>query len=115
MSIEVRNVTKRFGSFVALENVSVSIPTGQLTALLGPSGGGKSTLLRIIAGLEYADSGSIEIEGSEASHLPAQNATSVSCSSITPRSSTSRWPATSRSGWRSANGPRPKSGRVTSC
>ena len=72
MSIEVRNVTKRFGSFVALDNVSVSIPTGQLTALLGPSGGGKSTLLRIIAGLEYADDGSIEIEGSEASHLPAQ-------------------------------------------
>ncbi len=72
MSIEVRGVTKRFGDFVALDNVSVSIPSGQLTALLGPSGGGKSTLLRIIAGLEHADAGSIEIEGSEASHLPAQ-------------------------------------------
>jgi sulfate/thiosulfate transport system ATP-binding protein len=72
VSIEVRGVSKRFGDFVALDDVSVSIPTGQLTALLGPSGGGKSTLLRIIAGLEYADTGSIAIEGNEASHLPAQ-------------------------------------------
>ncbi len=72
MSIEVRNVSKRFGSFVALDDVSVSIPTGQLTALLGPSGGGKSTLLRIIAGLEGADEGVVEIEGADATHLPAQ-------------------------------------------
>ena len=72
MSIEVRGVSKRFGEFVALDDVTVSIPTGRLTALLGPSGGGKSTLLRIIAGLESADSGSIEIEGAEATHLPAQ-------------------------------------------
>jgi len=55
MSIDITNVTKRFGDFVALDNVNVSIPTGQLTALLGPSGGGKSTLLRIIAGLDSAD------------------------------------------------------------
>ncbi len=72
MSIEVRHVGKRFGDFVALDDVSVSIPTGRLTALLGPSGGGKSTLLRIIAGLEQADHGSIEIDGIEASGLPAQ-------------------------------------------
>ena len=72
MSIEVRGVSKRFGDFVALDDVSVSIPTGQLTALLGPSGGGKSTLLRIIAGLENADEGTIEIEGAEATHLPPQ-------------------------------------------
>ena len=57
MSIEVRNITKSFGGFIALDNVTVSLPTGQLTALLGPSGGGKSTLLRIIAGLEHADEG----------------------------------------------------------
>ena len=50
MSIEVTGVTKKFGDFVALDNVTVTLPTGQLTALLGPSGGGKSTLLRIIAG-----------------------------------------------------------------
>ncbi len=57
MSIEVRNLSKRFGDFVALDDVNVSLPTGQLTALLGPSGGGKSTLLRIIAGLDCADEG----------------------------------------------------------
>ncbi len=72
MSIDVRGVSKRFGDFVALDDVSVSIPAGQLTALLGPSGGGKSTLLRIIAGLESADEGSVVIEGAEATHLPAQ-------------------------------------------
>jgi len=72
LSIEIVNVTKRFGSFVALDDVSVSIPSGQLTALLGPSGGGKSTLLRIIAGLESADSGRVEIEGVDATRLPPQ-------------------------------------------
>ena len=72
MSIEIRDVGKRFGSFVALEGISLTIPTGQLTALLGPSGGGKSTLLRIIAGLESADEGTVAIEGAEATHLPPQ-------------------------------------------
>jgi sulfate transport system ATP-binding protein len=72
MSIEVSGLNKTFGDFVALDDVDVTIPTGQLTALLGPSGGGKSTLLRIIAGLETADSGSVTIEGVEATHLPAQ-------------------------------------------
>jgi sulfate transport system ATP-binding protein len=72
MSIEVSGVNKRFGDFVALDDVTVSIPTGQLTALLGPSGGGKSTLLRIIAGLESADTGSISIAGADATRLPAQ-------------------------------------------
>jgi sulfate transport system ATP-binding protein len=72
MAISARNVTKRFGDFTALNDVSVEIPTGSLTALLGPSGGGKSTLLRIIAGLETADTGTIEIEGSDATDLPPQ-------------------------------------------
>ncbi|SDB93500.1 sulfate transport system ATP-binding protein [Sanguibacter gelidistatuariae] len=72
MSIEVSRVSKLFGDFVALDDVSVSIPTGQLTALLGPSGGGKSTLLRIIAGLEQADTGRIDIEGRDATRLPAR-------------------------------------------
>jgi sulfate transport system ATP-binding protein len=72
MSIDVSHVSKRFGDFVALDDVSVSIPTGRLTALLGPSGGGKSTLLRIIAGLETADEGAVGIEGAEATHLPPQ-------------------------------------------
>jgi sulfate transport system ATP-binding protein len=73
MSITVRNVTKRFGDFVALDDVSVDIPAGSLTALLGPSGGGKSTLLRIIAGLEQPDSGSVVIDGSDATATPVQN------------------------------------------
>ena len=72
MSIDVNGVTKRFGDFVALDDVTVSLPTGQLTALLGPSGGGKSTLLRIIAGLDKADSGTVSIEGIEATKLPPQ-------------------------------------------
>ena len=79
MSIEISGISKSFPStgpgqpaFVALDDVSVSIPTGHLTALLGPSGGGKSTLLRIIAGLETADAGSVHIEGHEATHLPPQ-------------------------------------------
>src|SRR3954469_20707113 len=72
MSIKVQGVNKKFGDFVALEDISVNLPTGHLTALLGPSGGGKSTLLRIIAGLETADTGTVTIEGKEATHLPPQ-------------------------------------------
>jgi sulfate/thiosulfate transport system ATP-binding protein len=72
MSIDVAGVTKRFGDFVALDDVTVSLPTGQLTALLGPSGGGKSTLLRIIAGLDAPESGTVTIEGREATNLPAR-------------------------------------------
>jgi sulfate transport system ATP-binding protein len=72
MAIRVRNVNKKFGNFTALENVSVDIEDGELTALLGPSGGGKSTLLRIIAGLETPDSGTIEIDGQDLTQLPPQ-------------------------------------------
>jgi sulfate transport system ATP-binding protein len=59
MSITVKAICKRFGSFTALDNVSLTAPTGSLVALLGPSGSGKTTLLRIIAGLETPDSGSV--------------------------------------------------------
>lgn len=67
MSIAVSNISKRFGSFVALDDVSINIPSGELVALLGPSGCGKTTLLRIIAGLEFADQGQILLEGDDAS------------------------------------------------
>jgi sulfate/thiosulfate transport system ATP-binding protein len=73
MSIIVRDVSKSFGDFAALTDVSVEIPSGSLTALLGPSGGGKSTLLRVIAGLEKPDAGLVEIEGRDATSLPAQD------------------------------------------
>ena len=58
MSIEVFDITKTFGSFTALNKVSLHVPDGELVALLGPSGSGKTTLLRIIAGLELPDPGS---------------------------------------------------------
>ena len=59
MSIGIANVTKTFGNFVALNNISIDIPEQEITALLGPSGCGKTTLLRIIAGLETPDSGTV--------------------------------------------------------
>jgi sulfate/thiosulfate transport system ATP-binding protein len=67
MSIEVKNINKRFGNFVALDDVSLSFPAGELTALLGPSGCGKTTLLRIIAGLEQPDAGQVYLDGEDAS------------------------------------------------
>ncbi|WP_081683720.1 sulfate/molybdate ABC transporter ATP-binding protein [Granulicoccus phenolivorans] len=72
MSIEIRSVSKHFGDFTALSDIDLTIPTGDLTALLGPSGGGKSTLLRIIAGLESADTGTVAIEGVDATGVPAR-------------------------------------------
>lgn len=68
MSIAVRNIRKRFGTFTALDDVSLDFPTGGLIALLGPSGCGKTTLLRIIAGLEWPDAGRVLLDGEDASH-----------------------------------------------
>jgi sulfate/thiosulfate transport system ATP-binding protein len=73
MSIVAKNLTKQFGSFQAVNDVSFEVPAGQLVALLGPSGSGKSTILRIIAGLEVADSGAVQLTGEDATHVPVQD------------------------------------------
>jgi sulfate transport system ATP-binding protein len=73
VSIEVRGVTRAFGSFVALSDVSLTVPTGELVALLGPSGSGKTSLLRIIAGLEHADRGQVLFEGEDATVTDARD------------------------------------------
>jgi sulfate transport system ATP-binding protein len=72
VAIDIRNVSKSFNGFQALEDVSLSVPDGSLTALLGPSGGGKSTLLRVIAGLEVPDAGEVLFSGEAVTTLPAQ-------------------------------------------
>ncbi|MCU0530118.1 MAG: sulfate ABC transporter ATP-binding protein [Cyanobium sp. Prado107] len=72
MGIRVADVSKQFGSFRAVDDVSLDVDTGSLVALLGPSGSGKSTLLRLIAGLEEADSGRIWITGEEATTRSVQ-------------------------------------------
>ncbi|MDR2790870.1 MAG: sulfate ABC transporter ATP-binding protein [Campylobacteraceae bacterium] len=73
MSIEISHISKKFGAFSALDDISLSIPNGELTALLGPSGSGKTTLLRIIAGLENPDSGTIKFFGEESTNKPTKD------------------------------------------
>ena len=73
MSISVNNISKHFGAFTALDNISLDIPEGELVALLGPSGCGKTTLLRIIAGLEQADQGDVFLKGDRVTDQPVKN------------------------------------------
>ncbi len=66
MTIEVRDIVKKYGSFAALDHVDLKVETGELVALLGPSGSGKTSLLRIIAGLDWPDSGTVNFDGEDA-------------------------------------------------
>jgi sulfate/thiosulfate transport system ATP-binding protein len=72
MSIELKNVVKHFGKVSAVEDVSFTVPEGELIALLGPSGSGKTTVLRLIAGLESPESGGIFVRGEQVNGLPVQ-------------------------------------------
>jgi sulfate transport system ATP-binding protein len=72
MGIEVRSVSKAFGSFQALSDVGLSVKPGELVALLGPSGSGKTTLLRIIAGLEFPDAGGVLLDEEDATDRSAR-------------------------------------------
>jgi len=69
MSVALDRVSKRFGEFTALDQVSFTVDEGELVALVGPSGSGKSTLLRVVAGLERQDRGIVRIHGEDAAPL----------------------------------------------
>ena len=73
MSISIKHVDKRFGQFVALDDVCLEVPNGKLVALLGPSGSGKTTLLRIISGLESADRGTILFQDEDVTDRTARD------------------------------------------
>ena len=72
MSIEIKNVSKKFGAVAAVNHVSFSVKDGELVALLGPSGGGKTTVLRMIGGLEIPTEGDIFIHGLRVNDIPVQ-------------------------------------------
>lgn len=70
MTIKIEHLSKRFGEFAALDDISLNVREGELLALLGPSGSGKTTLLRVIAGIVEPDSGSVVLDGRDVSRVP---------------------------------------------
>src|SRR5512135_2851699 len=70
--LELRNVTRRFGDFAAVDNVSLSIEAGEFFTLLGPSGCGKTTILRMIAGFEFPNAGQVLLDGKDLVDIPAE-------------------------------------------
>lgn len=70
--LEIRNVTRRFGDFTAVDNISISIEVGEFFTLLGPSGCGKTTLLRMIAGFDLPDAGQILLDGKDMLGTPPE-------------------------------------------
>jgi iron(III) transport system ATP-binding protein len=91
--LEVRSLSKRFGDFTALGDISLDIVEGEFVCFLGPSGCGKTTLLRAIAGLDPQTSGTIRQRGRDVSALPASFSSPMRCFP------TSRSPTTSATGW----------------
>src|SRR5690349_14793415 len=70
LSVDIQNVSKQFGDFVAVENVTLGIRRGEFFSLLGPSGCGKTTLLRMIGGFELPSAGTIRVEGADVTDVP---------------------------------------------
>ena len=78
--LEIRNVTRRFGDFVAVDDVSLGIEAGEFFCLLGPSGCGKTTLLRMVAGFDAPDGGSISLDGQDVTGVPPEARNVIPCS-----------------------------------
>jgi ABC-type Fe3+/spermidine/putrescine transport system ATPase subunit len=93
--VELRNVTKRFGSNTVIDTINLTIPQGQMVTLLGPSGCGKTTILRLVAGLEKPSEGQIFIDGETLPIARFSSAISAWCFSLTPCSRICRWGITS--------------------
>lgn len=93
--VELRNVTKRFGSNTVIDNINLTIPQGQMVTLLGPSGCGKTTILRLVAGLEKPVKARFLLMAKTSPIVPFSNATSAWCFSRMLCFRTCRWERTS--------------------